>query len=486
MSRTDCPSLDTLSDFVLGKLSVAEQGAVAEHLDVCPECEQKTGQLDGMADKVVSTLRRIAGPDSAATEVARPPQVAEMPSTIESWGEFRIVRELGRGGMGVVCEAYQGSLNRHVALKFLPEHGNLARFRREAQAAGRLHHTHIVPVFGVGEHQGRHFYVMQYIAGRGLDAVLKERAAAAVGTGRTPARPAALEAARIGVQVAEALAHAHGQGVIHRDIKPSNLLLDDQGNVWITDFGLAKVADQQALTVNRDLLGTVRYMPPEAFEGRYDARGDIYALGLTLYELLALRPVYDETDRARLIRLVMAGDPPRLRALDREFPRDLETVIHKAIERDPGHRYQTAAELAEDLKRFLEDRPIRARQASAAERYWRWARRNPAIAVLGGVLTGVLVIATVCSLLAMERFRTQAETRRTLAADEAAARRKTDQANVSLRAAEEKLHRTVYATRSNLALAGWDANDLGRLRFMLELMEPRRTNPTCAGGSGII
>ncbi len=133
--------------------------------------------------------------------------------------------------------------------------------------------------------------------------------------------------------------------------------------MWVTDFGLAKVADQKDLTATGDVLGTLRYMPPEAFEGRYDARGDVYSLGLTLYELLALRPAFDETDRARLIRLVTADEPPRLRELNREVPRDLETVIHKAIDRDPDHRYQTAAELAEDLRPFIEDRPIRARRA---------------------------------------------------------------------------------------------------------------------------
>jgi WD40 repeat protein/anti-sigma factor RsiW len=478
MSSTDCPSQDRLSDFVLGKLPIPELTTVAEHLDVCPECERKTAQFDGMADGVVLKLKRIAESDPVAagdsSVVAPPTRVAEMPSTIESWGEFRIVRVIARGGMGVVCEAYQGSLNRHVALKILPEHGNVARFRREAQAAGRLHHTNIVPVFGVGEHQGRHLYVMQYIAGRGLDAVSKERAAA---SGRLDARAAA----RIGVQVAEALAYAHGHGVVHRDIKPSNLMLDDQGTVWVTDFGLAKVADHQNLTGIHDVFGTVRYMPPEAFEGRYDARGDIYALGLTLYELIAFLPAYDETDRARLIRLVMAGDSPRLRDFDREVPRDLETVIHKAIDRDPGHRYQTAAELAEDLKCFIEDRPIRARQASSAERCWRWARRNPAIAVLGGVLTGVLVLATVCSLLAMERFRAQTEAQRTLAAKEAAARSTADQANTSLLATQVELRRTVYATRTNLALAAWNATDVGGLRNLLDLLRSSPNEPDLRG-----
>ena len=175
MSRLDCPSPDRLSAFVLGKLPAPELTAVAEHLDVCPECEEKTAELDGMADAVVCELRQIPSSHPVTDHVETGPNAVEEAASAaatESWGEFRIVRELGRGGMGVVCEAFQGSLNRHVALKFLPERGDLARFRREARAAGRLHHTNIVPVFGVGEHQGRHFYVMQFIAGRGLDAVL--------------------------------------------------------------------------------------------------------------------------------------------------------------------------------------------------------------------------------------------------------------------------------------------------------------------------
>jgi WD40 repeat protein/tetratricopeptide (TPR) repeat protein len=393
MSRTDCPSTETLSDFVLGKLPVPEQGTVAEHLDVCPECEQKTEELEGMADAVVSELRRIPGPAPAhtrdSTVAGGPPGLGDLPSGTETWGEFRIVREIGRGGMGVVCEAYQGSLNRHVALKFLPEHGDLTRFRREAQAAGRLHHTNIVPVFGVGEYRGRPFYVMQYIAGRGLDVVLMERSGTSGSDGRTAARFGNGEAAGIGVQVAEALAYAHSQGIIHRDIKPSNLLLDERGTVWVTDFGLARIQDQENLTRTGDLLGTVRYMPPEAFEGRYDARGDIYALGLTVYELLAGRPAFEESDGAHLMRLVAAHDPPRLRTLNAEVARDLETVIHKAIDRDPARRYQTAAELAEDLRRFLEDRTVLARRAGPLGRAMRWCQRNKAVAAL---LAALLVV----------------------------------------------------------------------------------------------
>ena len=171
--------------------------------------------------------------------------------------------------------------------------------------------------------------------------------------------------ARIGVQVAEALAHAHGQGILHRDIKPSNLLLDRDGNVWVADFGLAKAIGTDDLTHTGDIVGTVRYMAPERFQGAGDARADLYALGLTLYELLALRPAFEEKDRASLIRQVTQEDPPRLRKLNRAVPADLETIVHKAIAREPGQRYASAKALADDLNRFIEGRPIQARRVSA-------------------------------------------------------------------------------------------------------------------------
>ena len=218
--------------------------------------------------------------------------------------------------------------------------------------------------------------------------------------------------ARIGVQVADALEYAHRQGVLHRDIKPSNLLLDMGGTVWVTDFGLAKADDQPNLTQTGDILGTLRYMPPEAFDGKTDARSDVYALGLTLYELLALRPAFDEADRNRLIKQVTTAEPPRLDRLNPAVPRDLVTIVHKAIDRDPAHRYPTAGELAADLKRFLADEPIQARRQTQLERYVRWARRNPGIAVLGGVLTAVLVLATVASLLAAGYFNRAAQSER--------------------------------------------------------------------------
>jgi WD40 repeat protein len=439
-------------------------------------------------------------------------------------GDYRIVREVGRGGMGVVYEAEQVSLGRRVALKVLPGHvaGDrraLERFRREAKAAARLHHTNIVPVFEVGRDGDVAFYAMQFIQGQGLDQVIDElrrrgrdgesagdhhagserpprpavgietvgvagagprdrtlgqvaesllsgrlgaaapgavagvacpateaaptalyvpgaaTGAGAGSTGRPPpgAPPAAggssaavlpggtaiaavgsagrrqplfRGVAQIGRQAAQGLAYAHSRGVVHRDIKPSNLLLDTDGVVWITDFGLAK-ADDDGLTATGDILGTLRYLAPERFHGVADARGDVYALGLTLYELLTLRPAYASSDRLKLVEKVKNEEPPRPRTLDGRIPRDLETIVLKAIDKDPARRYATAEAVAEDLRRFLDDAPILARRASAAERYARWARHHPGIAILGAVLTGVLVLATVASLIAASRFREQ-------------------------------------------------------------------------------
>jgi WD40 repeat protein/serine/threonine protein kinase/Tfp pilus assembly protein PilF len=371
----------------------------------------------------------------------------------ERLGDYRILREVSRGGMGVVYEAEQISLARHVALKVLLAHGLISptypeRFRREAKAAARLHHTNIVPVFGVGEHDGILYYAMQFIQGQGLDQVLHDlrrlrnlpdgggkltgapsegSAACNLLIGQFPsdgadesgkavscpeaARPtraegksAALSAghsdaeyyrgvARVGLQVADALAYAHKQGVLHRDVKPSNLLLDLQGTVWVTDFGLAKADGADELTHTGDIVGTLRYMAPERFEGRSLPQSDVYSLGLTLYELLTLRPAFAETDRHLLIGQVMHGEPPRPRAVNPSLPRDLETIVLKAIAREPGQRYPTAGELADDLKRFLDDRPIRARRAGALERGWRWCRRNPRAALMTAALT-ILGLAT--------------------------------------------------------------------------------------------
>ncbi len=202
---------------------------------------------------------------------------------------------------------------------------------------------------------------------------------------------------RLGVQVAEALEYAHQQGIIHRDIKPSNLLLDTQGTVWITDFGLAKAEGTVELTSRGELFGTLRYMAPERFQGQADRRSDVFSLGLTLYEMVTLQPAFEYDERAQLIERMLHSDPPRPRQLDRRIPRDLETAILKAIAKEPGRRYLTAGEMAADLRLFLSDRPIQARRSTAIEQFGRWCRRNPWLAganIAAAVLTTIVAIGS--------------------------------------------------------------------------------------------
>ncbi len=359
-------------------------------------------------------------------------------------GEYRILREIGRGGMGVVYEALQETLGRRVAIKVLPEHlvANeklRARFLRESQAAARLHHTNIVPVFGVGEQGNICFYVMQLISGKNIETALEQEESGAKPTeapeaahlgqdtsvyhtptsdnGLTPAAPqiegprqsskseklSHHRIAQVGFQVADALAYAHNQGVLHRDIKPSNLLIDDQGTVWVTDFGVAKLREEASLTQSGDFVGTLRYMPPERFHGQSDARGDVYGLGVTLYEMLVRRPAFQDTTPQHLIQLITQTGLPSPRKADPTIPIDLETIVMKAVARDPEHRYPSARAFADDLRRLLEDRPVRARRVGFVERAWRWCRRNRTVASLAALAFGLLIITCVVLVVAYRR-----------------------------------------------------------------------------------
>ena len=225
---------------------------------------------------------------------------------------------------------------------------------------------------------------------------------AAAPSGRSGRRHYHRSVAGVGIQVADALEYAHHEGIIHRDIKPSNLLLDTARRVWITDFGLAyqpemESSGEKGLTQTGEIVGTIRYMPPERFRGWSDPRSDVYSLGLTLYEMLLLRPAFDAPDRVDLMQLVVQTEPVRLRKADPQIPRDLETIILKAIDKEPARRYQSAAELAADLQRFLEDRPILARPSSAVERTWRWCKRNRAVATFAAAFVLALFLGLVGS-----------------------------------------------------------------------------------------
>jgi eukaryotic-like serine/threonine-protein kinase len=391
---------------------------------------------------------------ASSRDGAGSPTAGEL-QTAEPLGDFRIVREIGRGGMGVVYEAVQRSLGRRVALKVLPfaaalDAKQLQRFKNEAQAAAQLHHTNIVPVYAVGAERGVHFYAMQLIEGQNLAALIEDlRREAPGGTGGEPTGPylpprppsegetaretrPSLAAqlttqrsersaeffrtvARLAAQAAEALEYAHGLGIVHRDIKPANLLVDDRGNLWITDFGLAQFHADAGLTQTGDLLGTLRYMSPEQAGGQralIDHRTDVYALGATLYELLTLRPIFDGTDRQTLLRQILHEEPRPPRSLDRSIPPELETIVLKALGKTPAERYATARELADDLKRFLEDRPVRARRPSLVEKATKWARRHRAVVASGVVallLTAAgLAVATALTARAYDRERLKA------------------------------------------------------------------------------
>lgn len=308
-------------------------------------------------------------------------------------GDFEIVRQIGRGGMGVVFEAVQQSLGRKVALKVLPksllsDEEQLRRFEREARMAGSLHHTNIVPVFGVGDDQGFHYYVMQRIEGRGLDRLLADSLKL------TPKQTAWL-----GQQAAAALAYAHDQNVLHRDIKPANVIVDQELNLWVADFGVAKAIEAEAVTKTGDVVGTLRYMAPEQIVGNSDVRSDIYSLGVTLYEVLAGRPAVDDASiREALVARRPAPKPPSLRQLNPAVPRDLETILDTAMSIDPRYRYQHARDLELDLQRFLDGEPISVRPLSMIEKSSRWAKRNPAVAALSAfsflLLASIAVVSS--------------------------------------------------------------------------------------------
>lgn len=412
-----------------------------------PDIGEFIAQHPGQA----AALERLLPTACAMVDMAVPPHstvplatLAEG-SVLGQLGDFRLLQELGRGGMGIVYEAEQLSLNRRVALKVLPfaavlDARRLQRFRNEARAAATLMHPQIVPVYFVGEERGVHFYAMQLIRGQTLSELL--RGLREPGNGRPAAdRPAVsrsvtgstVPAARQSTlpdrdrresdrrllkwaaEAADALHYAHSLGVVHRDIKPSNLLIDDAGHLWITDFGLALTGTEADLTQTGELLGTLRYMSPEQALGNrgvVDQRSDVYALGMTLFEMLTGQPAWSESDRGALLQHIERDDPPRLRQLRPDLRVELETIVHKAIDKRPEARYQTAAELADDLRRFLQDQPILARPPGRLQRLQRWAWRHR-IPVSSLLLTAVICLGTaVVSGTLIIRARHQAELER--------------------------------------------------------------------------
>ena len=417
---------------------IAEEYLLRLRLDEAPEVEEYARRFPSLAEEIRNTLPALVAMEQFGLEIEQSEagQAGWTPPKVEQVGDYRILGELGRGGMGIVYEAEQQSLRRRVALKVLPrmarDDGGLARFQREARAAASLHHTNIVPVFQVGQDGEHAYYAMQLIEGQGLDSVIRDlkklprqsdsdrknasgmdasdlnlisrseqsevlnglKDASTSGAG---ARRFYRSVAQIGYQASDALAYAHARNIVHRDIKPSNLLLDASGVVWVSDFGLA-MTDEGQLTHTQDVLGTLRYMSPERFDHECDARADIYALGMTLYELLVLEPAFRAVDRLHLVKSIINEDPPAPRKFDPRVPLDLETIILKAIEKDPRDRYQTAEAMAADLRNFLNDEPIEARRIRPTEKLMRWRRRNRSLAAaLTTIMALLLVILGVLS-----------------------------------------------------------------------------------------
>ncbi|WP_147869303.1 serine/threonine-protein kinase [Stieleria maiorica] len=294
-------------------------------------------------------------------------------------GDFRLLEEVGRGGMGVVYRARQLSLERIVAIKLLPfaavlDARQIARFKNEAHAAAGLNHPNIVPVYTVGVQRGVHYYAMQFIEGRSLDAVIADQSA----RGEMPDVDDSLRRA---IDVAQALHAAHEFGVVHRDIKPSNLILDKDDKIWVTDFGLARCQTDASMTKTGDIVGTMKYMSPEQARGEsaiVDGRTDVYSLGATLYEMLCLRPAYDGNDTPAVLRQIEERSPTPLRSQRAKIPQDLETVIAKAMSKSRDDRYETALQFAEDLQRVLDGQPTVARPPTLVDRlaHWAHAHRN--------------------------------------------------------------------------------------------------------------
>lgn len=572
-----------LNDVLLDYVEMWEAGRepnreqiLAAHSDLRAELEAFLASHDEM-ERLAAPLR-IAAPASPGGETvsrdpdpgnqpaagADPAPASDPPPAIGQLGDFRLLREIGRGGMGVVYEAEQISLRRRVALKVLPfaaaiDARQLQRFKNEALAAANLRHKSIVSVHAVGAERGVHYYAMEFIEGHSLATLIAELrsltgedlqpASAApsptqrggekvrVGESFRDAHPVSerpdhvlsrrvpqaadiggssgassthansvtrLTAASIsqqrasggrgyydwvaglGRQAALALEHAHQMGVVHRDIKPANLLLDAQGQLWVTDFGLAQVSGDAGITMTGEILGTLRYASPEQVQARrgvVDHRSDVYSLGATLYELLTLRRIFEGCDRNGLLRQIAEEEPRTPRSCEPAIPPELETIVLKAIGKEPGDRYDTAQELADDLQRFLEDRPIVARRPAAVERLRKWARRHPS-AVVSVVV--VLLLSSIGSLVSTalirrEQQRTKAEQEKTEAAYQRE-RERAEEAEARFRLARRSADELIRVSEEELThgpgMEGLRMRLLTTaLSYYLEFVEQRQGDP---------
>ncbi|MGE0479921.1 MAG: protein kinase [Phycisphaerae bacterium] len=465
---------DRLLEYVEGDLDSDAAAHVRQHVRACAECKVRLSDLRrivGALDDALSLDEHCAANESAPPrgDDEREPRGAARPNTGDRWaktrplddpadprcaptpvapparvvGDFEILDEIGRGGMGVVYRARQISLNRVVALKLLGANlggseRTITRFLREAQAAARLHHTNIVPVYAQGHEHGCFYYAMELIDGAPLSAVLAadpvrlrlpdappeivESAPSPRASANAPDAPAAAgtavsglrrgasgrvstrrtadhkRIARLIAEAADALHHAHQQGIVHRDVKPQNMLLGRDDKLHVTDFGLARVLDEAGMTMTSEILGTPSYMAPEQITGdrnAIDARTDVFALGATLYELLTGRRPFVGESYDQVIHAILHRDPPSPRSVAPHIPLDLETICLRALEKEPRRRFASALDLSRDLRRYAEDFPISSRRVGPLGKAVRWVRRHPARATSGAALALLVVLLPV-------------------------------------------------------------------------------------------
>ena len=416
MTSDDSNPLSRQIDAAIAEyLEAIERGArldreefLARHVDIAAELREFLVDYSALKQEAPHPVSGSGSEQTADLNRGNRPAATNGAAldVLRYFGDYELVEEIARGGMGVVYKARQVTLNRTVAVKMilagqLASQAEVDRFYAEARAAATLDHPNIVPIFEVGQHQQQHYFSMGYVAGESL--------AQRLSGGPLPPR----EAAELLLTVCRAVQYAHQHGIIHRDLKPANILLDQQGRPRVTDFGLAKrQGGDVSLTASGQILGTPSYMPPEQAAGRVDAVGpsaDVYALGAILYAAISGRPPFQAASSLETLRQVMQNEPLALRQLIPDVPRDLETIVLKCLEKSIPRRYASAEQLADELQRYLSGHPILARPVSRAEHAWRWCKRNPVVASLSAVAAALLVGIAIVSTMAYFRIRTEVQ-----------------------------------------------------------------------------
>ncbi len=412
----------------------------------------------------------IAPTEPAANKPAPPDNGPEIGDKVRYFGDYELLEEIARGGMGVVYKARQANLNRIVALKMIlagqfAGEEDVQRFYTEAEAAASLDHPGIVPIFEIGEHAGQHYFSMGYIEGESL--------AHRVADGPLPPR----EAAELVKKICDAMAYAHDRGVIHRDLKPANILIDSNGQPKVTDFGLAKKTEADSgLTGTGQILGTPAYMPPEQASGKTDIGplADVYSLGAILYCLLTGRPPFQAASPMDTLLQVLDQEPVAPKHLNLAVPIDLETICLKCLNKESFKRYDSANSLGVDLQRYLNGEPIRARPVGQAERVWRWCRRNPAIATLSMLAASFLLLGfLVSTLFAIETAKQSHIAEK----NEAVAISQTKNA----KAKTEEARRNLYAAHMSLIQRNWDEGNVGNALELLNRHLPKNGDSDLRG-----